>query len=108
MNKWVLGWVLAGVLMLAVSVGAETSVPSVQPEKTGVMWVYVGNLAKGDKRGIYCFRMENGKLSSSSDKPEIATPDPSFLAIHPNEKILSAAAATKVADYAGAIEAYAI
>jgi 6-phosphogluconolactonase len=110
MKNRLLCGVLAALSAFAIPIGAQLPAPASQPKEPAATWVYVGTLAKRDKQGIYRFRMNNatGQLTAAGDQPEIATPSPSFLALHPNGKILYAATATKIADYAGAIESFTI
>jgi 6-phosphogluconolactonase len=58
---------------------------------SAVYWVYVGTYTDGDRgRGIYL--MELDVLAGKLDAPRLAaaSPDPSFLAIHPNREFLYA------------------
>jgi 6-phosphogluconolactonase len=72
-------------------------------------WVYVGNYAKGENRGIYRFRMDGASGQLTPQGIAAVTRDPNFLALHPDGKFLYAVTSEKVApDYAGAVEAFAV
>lgn len=73
-----------GVLAAAIS-GA-----SAYSEKSADYFAYVGTYTTGTSRGIYCYRFEanTGKLVSSG--LAAATPNPTFLAVHPSQRYLYA------------------
>ncbi|MBM3811016.1 MAG: lactonase family protein [Acidimicrobiia bacterium] len=65
--------------------------------------VYVGTYTRGKSQGIYAFRMDSaGKLTPLGLAAETA--NPSFLAIHPNQRFLYSVSEQK----SGAINAYSI
>jgi len=74
-------------------------------------WVYVGNYGKGEKHGIYLFRMDatTGELTAAGDGGiAAAAENPNFLAVHPSGKFLYAVTTATVAGNAGAMEAFAV
>jgi 6-phosphogluconolactonase len=64
---------------------AETSPPS------GVMPVYIGTYTSGRSKGIYVSRFEPATGRLSVPELAVATPSPSFLALHPGGRFLYAA-----------------
>jgi 6-phosphogluconolactonase len=78
--------VLSAGLILAVFAAPVVA----QAAKTTKYWVYIGTYSGGKSKGIY--RCEFDTLTGKLSKPTLAaeTSNPSFLAIHPNQRYLYA------------------
>jgi 6-phosphogluconolactonase len=79
-------------------------------EAKGEFLMYVGTYTREDSKGIYVWRFNatTGELTSAGLAAE--TPNPSFLAVHPNRRVLYAA--NEIGDYegqrAGSVSAFSI
>jgi 6-phosphogluconolactonase len=72
-------------------------------------WVYVGNEATGENKGIYLLRMDGGSGKLAPAGIAAVTTAPNFLAVHPSGKWLYAVTAAKVdPQYSGAVETFAM
>src|SRR5262249_50244280 len=75
----------------AVFLAASAATAERPASAAGKLWVYVGTYPRAGSKGIYrcTFDPTNGQLSA----PELAaeTPNPTFLALHPNGRFLYAA-----------------
>jgi 6-phosphogluconolactonase len=90
---------LQAIVLMSLNLTAMLVAPGVTRAQAGaqataspeVYWVYVGTYSDGDpNRGIYLieFDVRSGKLGAP--RLAAASPDPSFLAIHPNREFLYA------------------
>ncbi len=101
-------FLLAGLLTVTTALG--TAHAQNQPKRGNKMRVYIGTYTNKQKQGIFIFDMDTktGHLTPSVAGPE--TPNPTFLAIHPNGKYLYAA--NEISNFegkdAGSVSAYAI
>ncbi|HEY1859893.1 MAG TPA: lactonase family protein [Gemmataceae bacterium] len=100
-------YLFAIVLGLFAMAGRCQAQEAPKPEK---LWVYVGTYTGGKSKGIYRLEMDpaTGKLTGRELVAE--TPNPTFLAIHPNKHFLYAV--NEIGNFkdkkSGAISAYAI
>src|SRR5947209_3079062 len=90
-SSTILGFAIA-VFVLTISItAAESAAPQeLSPPKGGKYWVYVGTYTGESSKGIYRFVFDptTGKLTDKALAAEATSP--SFLAIHPNQKLLYA------------------
>ncbi len=73
-------------------------------------FLYVGTYTNKGSQGIYAWRMDGASGKTTSLGLMAAAPDPSFLALHPNQKILYAVNETSnfEGQKSGSVSAYAI
>src|SRR5262245_42870184 len=84
-------WSAACVLFVAVAALSPPRPAGAQKEqRPEKLWVYIGTYTGKTSKGIYRFELDpaTGKLSSRALAAE--TVNPSFLAIHPNQRFLYA------------------
>lgn len=83
------GWPLLGLCLLLTS-AAWADAPAPQGAKPQKFWVYIGTYTGGPSKGIYRFEFDlaTGQLTRRALAGEVA--NPSFLAIHPNQRFLYA------------------
>jgi len=97
-------YAIAGLALIALEAVSQTAKPA-STESLGYIGTYTGKKSKG----IYAFRLDSsGKMTSPMLVAE--TPNPTFLAIHPNQRFLYAA--NEIGNFegkkSGAVTAYAI
>lgn len=101
------------VLIVALLATAATVTPvhsQTKPKRGKIMRVYVGTYTNKQKQGIFIFDFDTttGALTPSAPGPE--TPNPTFLALHPNGKFLYAV--NEIGNWqgkpGGSVSAYAI
>jgi 6-phosphogluconolactonase len=105
-------WLLPVLALLLPAAALPDSRPSEAPKKPKLekLWVYVGTYNRNGSKGIYRLEMDlaSGKLTPKG--LAAAASQPSFLAIHPNQRFLYAV--SEVDDFggkpSGAIRAFAI
>src|SRR5262249_60354129 len=80
--------------MLAAPGGARAQAQTQSTAAPGVYWVYVGTYTGGTQpdrsRGIYVMELDTRTGELGPPRVAAASPDPSFLAIHPNREFLYA------------------
>jgi 6-phosphogluconolactonase len=69
-------------------------------------FAYIGNYGKKEPQGIILMRYQAGRLEPAGQAAEAR--EPNFLAAHPSGKFVYAVTAHKLADYHGAVEAFAV
>jgi 6-phosphogluconolactonase len=100
--------VCAGCVVVLLSVA--TAAHAEEPAKMTKVWVYLGTYTGGKSKGIYRCELDlaTGKLSEPALAAETA--NPSFLAVHPNNRFLYAVG--EIGDFAGkksgAVSAFAL
>lgn len=83
-------FVIAGALAAISLFGCGGEVAEAPPEPVGTHIAYVGTYTNGDAKGIYAYRFDAGSGSMSPLGLAAASPNPSFLALHPNGEFLYA------------------
>src|SRR6476659_305748 len=85
-------------LLLLVLVASLSASPAA-PRSSGKFIVYVGTYSGPKSKGIYAFRFDAGTGRLTPLGLVAETPEPSFLAIHPNSRYLYAV--NEVDEFAG-------
>ena len=90
---------------------AQTSTPvTAARRKAGDRTMYVGTYTRGPSKGIYAYRFDSATGKTTPIGLVAETENPSFLAIHPNQRFLYAA--NEISMYegqaAGSVSAFAI
>lgn len=86
-----------------------SAIPHAQAAGSGKL-MYVGTYTRGDSKGIYVFRFDPSSGKLTPEGLAVETPNPSFVAVHPNHRFLYSVSET--ADYggkrSGAVSAFSI
>lgn len=101
-SRTAVGWLVGGLALLAADADALA--------KPARFMVYVGTYTGGKSKGIYAFRFDAKDGQAEAPALVAPTPNPTFLALHPNGQCLYAA--NEIGNFqgqkAGAISAFAI
>lgn len=96
---------LASFLCLLVVTGCQSAAP---PAPTGSMFVYIGTYTGKASKGIYRSRLDLATGALSQPELVAESANPTYLAVHPNQKFLYAINETGSGAKAGAVSAFAI
>ena len=86
-KRFVIAGTLAAISLFGCGGGETAEAP---PEPTGTHIAFVGTYTRGDAKGIYAYRFDAGSGSMSPLGLVAESPNPSFLALHPNGEFLYA------------------
>ena len=86
-RRFVIAGALAAISLFGCGGGETAEAP---PEPTGTHIAFVGTYTRGDAKGIYAYRFDAGSGSMSPLGLVAESPNPSFLALHPNGEFLYA------------------
>lgn len=101
-SRWLF---LASLLSLLAVTGCQTVAKS---SATGSMFVYVGTYTDKQSKGIYRSRLDLATGALSQPELVAESANPTYLAVHPNQKFLYAINETGSGAKAGAVSAFAI